>query len=136
MALIGSIETAQLRLNGHQPTQDAVVGEQIQVEVPLPSVSPPSLTHPRLDPLEASIHDANELQRRERPPRQRPQDVALLGVIDIPPVLAQHADPEGDLLYLLHRLLAEQPQGIRQIEIEDRIHPRATGLQPAHGNLS
>lgn len=31
--------------------------------------------HPRLDPLEADIHDTDELQRREGPPRQRPQDV-------------------------------------------------------------
>ena len=30
-------------------------------------------------------------------PRQRPQDEARLGVVDIQPVLAQHADLEGDL---------------------------------------
>ena len=76
--------------------------------------------HPRLDPLEAGIHDAQQLQRRENPPRQRPQDVALLGVIDVQPVLAQHADLEGDLPDLLQRLAAKQPQRIQQIE--DRIH--------------
>ena len=65
--------------------------------------------HPRLDPLEAGIHDADELQRREDPPRQRSQDVALLGIIDIQPVLAQYADLEGDLLNLLQRPPAKQP---------------------------
>ena len=64
----------------------------------------------RLDPLEARIHDADELQRRESPPRQRPQDVCLLRIVDIQPVLAQYADLEGDLLDILLRLPAKQPQ--------------------------
>ena len=46
-----------------------------------------------------------------------PQDVALLGVVDIQPVLAQHADLEGDLLDLLQRLPAKPDrQGIRWLD--------------------
>ena len=62
---------------------------------------------PRLDPLEAGIHDADELQRRERPPRQCPQDVCLLRVVDIQPVLAQYADLEGDLLCIFGNIFLE-----------------------------
>jgi hypothetical protein len=63
--------------------------------------------HPRLDPLEAGVHDADELRRRENPPRQRSQD----------PVLPQHADLEGDLLNLLQRLPAKPDrQGIRWLD--------------------
>jgi len=107
---------------------------------PQPLRHPPLLAqlhpdiHTRLDPLEAGIHDADELQRRESPPRQRPQDVALLGVVDIQPVLAQYADLEGDLLDLLQRLPAKQPQRIQQIE--DRIHAWPTGLQLSGRNPS
>ncbi len=49
------------------------------------------------------------------PPWQRPQDVRLLGVIDIQPVLAQHADLESDLLNLLWQLRMKETQGIQQI---------------------
>ena len=35
--------------------------------------------YPRLDPLEAGVHDAQQLQGGEGPPRQRPQDMGLLG---------------------------------------------------------
>ena len=44
--------------------------------------------------------------------RQRSQDVALLGIIDIQPVLALHTDLESDLLNLLQRPPAKQPHGI------------------------
>jgi hypothetical protein len=88
----------------------------------------------RLDPLEAGIHDADELQRRENPPRQRPQDVCLLRVVDIQPVLAQYADLEGDLLNLLQRLPAKEPHGIQQVG--DRIHAWSAGLELSHGDLS
>jgi hypothetical protein len=60
-----------------------------------------------LDPLDAGVHDADELQRREDPLRQRPQDVCLLGVVDIQPVLAQHADPEDDLLCIFGKIFLE-----------------------------
>ena len=43
-----------------------------------------------------------------------------LGVVDIQPVLPQHADLEGDLLDLLQGLAAEEPQSIQQVE--DRVH--------------
>jgi len=62
------------------------------------------------------MHDVQQLQRQEGPPRQRPQDVALLRIIDIQPVLAHHADLEGDLLNLLQRHPPKQPQRIQQIE--------------------
>ena len=53
---------------------------------PLASLSslPGLPLHPRLDPLEAGVHDAQQFQRREDPPRQHPQDVRPLGVIDSP----------------------------------------------------
>jgi len=53
--------------------------------------------HPRLDPLEAGVHDAQQLQSGEGPPRQRPQDMSLLGVVDVQAVLPLQADLEGDL---------------------------------------
>jgi len=59
--------------------------------------------------------------------------MALLGIIDIQPVLAQHADLEGDLLDLLQRLAAKQPQRIQQIE--DRIHAWSTGHELSGRNL-
>ena len=55
------------------------------------------------------------------------QNMRLRRIIDIQPVLAQHADLEGDLLNLLQRLAAKQPHGIQQIE--DRIHARPPGLE-------
>jgi len=57
----------------------------------------------------------------------------LLGVVDAQPALLQHPNLEGDLPDLLRRLALEEPQGIQQIE--DGIHARPPGLQPAHGNL-
>ena len=48
------------------------------------------------------------------PPRQRSQNMRLLGIVDIQPVLAQHADLEGDLL---QRLPAKTDrQGIRWLD--------------------
>lgn len=107
-----------------------------------PSRSPPQLLrhyqlialihpdiHSQLDPLEAGVCDADELQRGEGPPRRHSQDVALLGVVDVQPVLAQHADLEGDLVNLMKRLPEKQPQGIQQIE--DRINSRPPCLELA-----
>ncbi len=54
--------------------------------------------HPWLDRLESGVHDADEMQRS--------QNVALLGIVDIQPVLAPHADLGGDLLNLRQRLPA------------------------------
>jgi len=53
------------------------------------------------------IFDAQQLQHRERPPRQRPQDVRLLGDVDVQTVFFQSADLEGDLLDLMQRLSCE-----------------------------
>ena len=44
------------------------------------------------------------------PPRQRPQDVRLLGVVDVQPVFPLHADLESDLRDHLQRLPAKEPQ--------------------------
>jgi hypothetical protein len=64
----------------------------------------------------------------EGPHRQRSQDVRLLEIIDILPVLSQHAYLGGDLLNHLQRLPAKQLHDIKQIE--DRIHerPRAAAI--------
>lgn len=60
--------------------------------------------------------------------------MGLLGVVDVQAVLPLQADLEGDLPDLIQRFPREQPHGIQQIE--DRIHPRPTGLDFAGGNLS
>ena len=75
--------------------------------------------HPLLDSLEAAyITQMGSSAENVLP--SAPQDVALLGVVDIQPVLAQHADLEGDLLDLLDLLqrLPAKPdrQGIRWLD--------------------
>lgn len=88
--------------------------------------------YPRLDPLEAGVHDAQQFQRREDPPQQHPQDVRPLGVIDVRPVLPQHADLESDLLDLLQQLPSKPDrQGIRWLdEKRTKRHWNCQHLKP------
>lgn len=90
------------------------------------------LYHPRLDPLEAGVLDAPHLQRREDPPQQHPQDARPLGVVDVRPILPQHADLESDLLDLLQQLPSKPDrQGIRWLdEKRTKRHWNCQHLKP------
>jgi hypothetical protein len=117
---------------GHRICTCRKVAERIENHPPLLAQIHPDI-HPRLDPLEPRIHDAHQLQRRELPPRQHPEYVTLLRIVDVQSMPPQHPDLEGDLADLLQRIPAEELQ--RSARLEDRIHPRPPGLEPPDRNL-